>query len=122
MADPVTVMTQLDDAALSLDKASKQLWKLNTELEPIEERYSAFVEEFEAELFDAYNKGEGKWPGESTRVALAHRAMDDELRLTYRRLTRERKQTEKRIEHITTRVGALRSVLSALKVELEATR
>jgi cell division protein FtsB len=111
----------LSAVAYELDHLSKGLAEVERRLEPIQEKYDDGLADYEAGLFKAYEDGEGKWPGEDTRERLYRRQLDRDLRREYDRLHASRKRMEKRIRTLSTAADAQRSVLSALKVELEAT-
>jgi predicted nucleic acid-binding Zn-ribbon protein len=122
MAEPAVVMAQLDDYKNELDDLSRKLARLQIELEPIEDKYQAFVDDFEASMWDRHVDGEGKWPAEAMREKLARRGMSPELRGQHDALNKRRKRIEKRVETLGKLVGAQRSILSALKEEMAATR
>lgn len=122
MSDPIECMARLDGIAQELDTLSKSLADVERRLEPVEREYTDFIGDFEAGMFDRYEAGEGKWPGEETRERLARRTMPDVLKREYDRLHAARRRMEKRIGSLGKAADAQRSVLSALKVEMEAAR
>lgn len=116
-----SAMTRLNAIANELGELSQALHAVGQRLEPVEIDYEQHVSDFESGMFDRYESGEGKWPGEETRERLARRTMDADLKREHDRLHAARKRAEKRIGHLKTEADAQRSVLSALKVEMEAT-
>lgn len=121
MSTPAEVMATLDQLAREVEQRSSQLAQVERELGPIEDAYDDFVEAFVAGMFEESDK---RLPGEDVRTALAHQRMRVEnptLLGRYRELSRSRKRLEKRIGSLKAAVDAQRSILSALKVELEAT-
>jgi hypothetical protein len=120
---PVEAMDKLDVLATELDMRSRELADVERKLEPTELAYQAFVDEFEVGLWTKYEDSEykTKLPPAPMRLKLAHKAMDPELLGRYVGLVNSRKRLEKRISALKAAVDAQRSILSALKVELEAT-
>lgn len=112
-------LTDISNELLTLSQALQQVEK---RLEPLERAYEEDFADFEAGMFKRYEDGEGKWPGEDTRERLYRRTMPQEQRQELMRLQAARKRAEKRISSLTAAANAQRSILSALKVELEATR
>lgn len=134
MTDPGSVMTKLDDLALELDTRSKELAEterqLGTEmnrttgeiLPGVEARYEEALGDWEAGLWDECQMSDTKWPPEKLRQRMGHRAMDASLLGSFNALTAKRKRLEKRIGSIKVQVDAQRSILSALKEEMAASR
>jgi phosphoenolpyruvate-protein kinase (PTS system EI component) len=112
-------LTDISNELLTLSQALQQVEK---RLEPLERAYEEDFSDFEAGMFKRYEDGEGKWPGEETRERLYRRTMPQEQRQELMRLQAARKRAEKRISSLKAAADAQRSILSALKVELEATR
>jgi phosphoenolpyruvate-protein kinase (PTS system EI component) len=113
------VLTEISNELLTLSQALQQVEK---RLEPLERSYEEDFADFEAGMFKRYEDGEGKWPGEETRERLYRRTMPQESRQELMRLQAARKRAEKRISSLKAAADAQRSILSALKTELEATR
>lgn len=128
MPDPVEVMAALDAAASELDQLSRDLAGVERALEPLAEWYDLMLEGTAAQLWDQYTTGEiSRLPGEDVRKALAHRALrEDQERAAqlarYGKLSASRKRLQRRIEDIKSATSANQSILSALKIEMEATR
>lgn len=115
-------IAKLGDIADELDRASKVLSEIERELEPIEETYQRFVDDFEIGLWTKHEDEGAKLPSEALRKKLAHKAMDPALLGRYVGLINARKRGDKRIASLKAAADAQRSILSALKTELEATR
>ena len=122
MTDPGEVMAKLDTLATELDQRSKELADTERKLEPIEKKYEEEMGDWEANLWDEHTASEQKWPPEKLRLRLAHRAMDERLLGAYGAGQARRKRLEKRIASVKVQVDAQRSILSALKAEMEASR
>lgn len=122
MATARECMEKLEDLAKDLDERSEQLHTVERALEPIEEQYRQHVDSYEIALWQRSQDEEGfKLPSESMRLKLAHRDIDQALYGRYVGLVKARKRLEQRLRDIKAEVEAWRSILSALKVEMEAT-
>jgi len=103
-------MTEVRDAAEvlirsshELDDLSKNLMQVEVELAPIERDLEVFVADFQVALYEEHrDKGE-RLPASEVRIALAHRV-----------------RGRQRISDLKGIVDAQRSILSALKIEVEA--
>lgn len=123
MSDVVSVRGKLSDQADELDRLSRALADVARQLEPVATEYQAFVDNHELGLLlRSEDETEYKLPPAALRLKLARRAMDPELRGRYMALTHSRERLEQRIRDLKVAVEAQRSILSALKMELEATR
>lgn len=122
MTDPGTVMAKLDSLAAELDELSKALAETERQLEPVEAKYEEWLSDYEANLWEESQLGDQKFPPEKLRLRMAHRAMAAELLGSFNALRAKRKRLEQRIGSIRVQVDAQRSILSALKTELEASR
>lgn len=121
MTDAVTVISRLDDQALELDRLSRDLADVERRLEPAEVAYEEFMAAYEEGLWERHiNEGE-KFPPEKLRERMGRRAMDPDLLGRYVSLSNSRRRLKDRISSVKAGVDAQRSVLSALKTELEAT-
>jgi hypothetical protein len=118
--DPITVIRQLDDAAIELDELSKGLAICMMELEPVEARYEEFMGAFEEGLWQRHVQDGEKFPPEALRTRMGHRAMPPDLLGSYSALRARRKRLEQRIQTLRAATEARRSVISALKAEIEA--
>jgi hypothetical protein len=119
VADVISSMNRLDDCATELDRLSKKLAETERELEVAETDYVLFVDAFEVGLWDKHLEGD-KLPSAEMRLKLAHRAIPTEVLGRYSHLLSSRKRLEKRISSVKVIVDAQRSILSALKVEMDA--
>lgn len=120
--DVATCMTRLNGIAWELDVLSKNLADVERKLEPLQRAFDDDFADWEAGMFDRYERGEGKWPSEETRVRLYRRTMPADARETFDKYHASRKRMEKRIATLGKSASAQQSVLSALKVEMEASR
>lgn len=122
MTTPLEAMNKLDDLATELANRSSELADVERKLEPIEIAYQASVDDFEIGLWKTYEDSgyKAKLPSEAMRLKLAHKSMDPALLGRYVGLVHSRKRLEKRIRALGITVDAQRSILSALKVEMEA--
>jgi predicted RNase H-like nuclease (RuvC/YqgF family) len=119
---PAQVMVRLDALACELDGLSKALAETERALEPLEARYEEFVGDWEVSLWEEVNVSEIRWPPERLRLRMAHRAISAELLGSLNAAQAKRKRLEKRIGAIKVLVDSQRSILSALKEEMAATR
>lgn len=122
MSTPAESMQRLAAKARELGELSDALAGVNRKLEPVERDYTAFVDDFEIGLWKKHEDEDAKFPSAAMRLKLAHKAMDPELLGRYVGLTKSRERLVKRISDIRVEVDAERSILSALKTELEAMR
>jgi hypothetical protein len=120
--DPLTVLGDLEQHAHELDTLSKDLAKVERLLEPVEQQYEAFRTAYEAGLWDQHVNGGAKFPAEGLRLRMARAAMPPELLGRHVELSNSRVRMMQRISTLKTVVDAKRSILSALKIEMEATR
>jgi len=118
--DVPAVMLKLDTLAAGLDTLSKELGDAERLRAVAEDAYEDFIDSYVAGLYEASENK--RLPGEDVRRSLAHKAMPPELLGQYRTLTRRAERLRRRISDVKTQVDAHRSILSALKTELEASR
>jgi phage-related minor tail protein len=112
---------RLMEAVAELDGISKTLVQTERQLEPLTDAVEDFMESYMADLWDESVKPDGpKFPPEQIRTALAHRAIDKELYARYRQLVRSRIRAKQRLSDLREIVAAQRSIVSAAKMELEA--
>lgn len=115
-------MGRLNELAQELDLLSRGLLQVERELEPVAEEYQRFVDDFEIGLYTrSTEENDFKLPSEALRLKLAHRAMPPELYGRHRALLAQRERGMDRIRAVRAQVEAQRSILSALKTEMEAT-
>jgi hypothetical protein len=121
-------MTEVRDASLTLmekarelDDLSKRLGETEHELTPLENELTEWVEAYHVQCWEGYVERDEKLPSEVTRVALAHRSFDREKYKRILVLRGLRNRRKRRISDIKEIVDAQRSIVSALKTEMEAT-
>jgi hypothetical protein len=123
MTTPADARGKLDALARELGDLAWKLADVERVLEPVEAEYTKFVDDFETGLWFQHVSEEGaKLPPAAMRLKLAQRAMDPELLGRSVALTNSRKRLQERIRSLKAEIEAQRSILSALKVELEATQ
>lgn len=114
-------MGRLNELAQELDDLSRALLKVEQDLEPIDDQYQAFVDAFEVGLWQKSQDNDSfRLPSEAMRSKLAHRDMPAELLGRHRGLMMARARGRERIRTVKAQVDAQRSILSALKSEMEA--
>lgn len=123
MTTPSEAIERLQELSSEMDSHAGMLARVERDLEPVARDYEDFVAAHEIGLYEkSTNEAEFRLPSEALRVKLAHRDMPAELYGRFRALTASRRRLEKRIGTLKVSVDAQRSILSALKAELEATR
>ena len=131
MSDATTVMDRLDKLSEELDELSKGLAyterllggyvdENGEEIKGVEREYDDWLDVFEVGLWTAHTDEEAKLPSEAMRLRLARRQMPTDLLGRYSSLIAKRKRMEKRIGSVKVEIDAQRSILSALKMEAEA--
>lgn len=115
------MLAELDRLARELDNVSKALVKTEQLLEPVEEEYGAAIEAKLVALHDAALKDGSRVPRQEIVVAMARAEMPEQLRKNFDHLVALRRRGERRLSGLKATVDAQRSILSALKAELEAT-
>jgi hypothetical protein len=116
----VAVTSKLDQMAAELDELSKGLAITERKLEPMQTFYEEALDDFEVGCWDEHVKHETKLPPAEMRERLARRTMPDKILSERATLLAKRNRIEKRIKALGTAVDAQRSILSALKTELQA--
>jgi hypothetical protein len=111
----------LISSARELDDLSKALMKSELELAPIERELEIFVSDFQVGLYDEHRARNERLPSAEIRLALAYRAFDRDRYNRYLALKAARVRARQRIGNLKGVVDAQRSILSALKIETEAT-
>lgn len=114
-------MDRLDKMARELGERSTQLAKVTRDLEPVHREYTSFVDDFEIGLWKKHQDEDAKFPSAAMRLKLAEREMDPALLGRHYGLEESRKRLMKRISDLRAEIEAERSILSALKTEMEAT-
>ena len=120
--DPLSVMADLQAHARELDQLSKDLTKVERLLEPVEREYEIFRTSYEAGLWEQHVGAGAKFPAEGLRLRMAQQAMPPELLGRYVELMGSRRRLQQRISTLKAIVDAKRSIISALKAEMEAAR
>lgn len=121
MADPLEALNRLDALARELDAVSRSLAEVEKKLEPAEALHDDFAEEFLVHLHEEALANNQRLPRQEVCDALARRQMPTEIRKEYDHLLALRRRGERRLSALKSSVDAQRSILSALKTELEAT-
>lgn len=122
MSTPAEAMQRLDGLAFELGDLSQRLADVERRLEPVSEEYQKFVDDHDIGMYQRSIDETGfKLPSAEMRLKLANRSMPLELYGQYTALIHSRARLIKRISDIKVQVDAQRSILSAMKSELEAT-
>jgi hypothetical protein len=121
MTTPVEARIKLNELARSLGQHADWLAQVERELEPVEGEYRKFVDDYETGLWFKHTTKGDKFPSAAMRLKLAEHEMNPELLGRYVGLVNKRKRLLDRIRSLKAEAEAQRSILSALKVEMEAT-
>jgi hypothetical protein len=114
---------KLDAYSSELDQLSRNLANVERQMLPVEEEFTKFVDDYELGLYARSIEDDTfKLPAEKLRHKLAVRAMDPDLYGRHTALDASRKRIIARIGHLKTLVDAQRSILSALKAEMDGAR
>jgi hypothetical protein len=122
MSDVAAASRTLMVKAEELDNLSKVLTKTEHELGPLEAELTLHEEAFEATCWDDHVQNDVKLPPQKTREALARRSFDEAKYSRILALRAARTLTKRRIGDLKEIVDAQRSIVSALKLELEASQ
>lgn len=120
MSDVIDASLTLQQKARELDELSKRLDQIEIELGPLEAELTEWVEDYHAKCWTQHIEAEAKLPSESIRVSLAHRSFDREKYQRVLVLRAGRTRRKRRISDLKEIVDAQRSIVSALKTEMEA--
>lgn len=121
MSTPQEALGRLEAHAQELDRLSRALAQVQRDLEQTEIEYQRHVDDYELGLYFKSEQEDGpRLPSEALRLKLARRAMDPELLGRRDGLVRKRDRLKQRIADLKAIVESERSILSALKVEMEA--
>ena len=107
-------------ATIELDNVSKALVQIEKDIEILEPRYEDFIESFIAGLWEETQEKGTRLPPEDVRKALAHKAIDAQLKAQYRASLATRRRAKSRLADLREIVSAHRSIVSAAKTEMEA--
>ena len=122
-AEAIEARAKLREQAEELAQRSGDLAQVSRELEPIEKQYREFVDDFEIGLWQrSEDEKDFKLPAAALRVKLAHKQMDPALLGRYVGLSHSRERLVQRIRDLKVEIEAQRSIVSALKTEMEATQ
>jgi hypothetical protein len=123
------IVTEVMDAsrtlmakASELDELSKSMGNAELELAPLEIELIEWVEDYHVTCWTEHIEKDAKLPAESVRIALAHRSFDREKYQKILLLRTRRDRYKKRLTNLREVVDAQRSIVSALKTELEASQ
>ena len=119
VAEEIQILTGY---ANRLDELSKLQTELLRELEPVSFLLEQALLLYEATVWKAHMNENKKLPPKGVREALGHQQVDPSVISRYTRLTNDSHRVEKEISHLKALIDARRSILSALKLELEATQ
>lgn len=123
MADVLAAMADLDRVVAELDADSRSLAEAQDELEPVQRAYRDFIEHHTCVLYDQATTNGKRLPGDKDlREMLARRAMDPHIRGQHDVLVHRREKLQDRIRDLRAEADAYRSLLSAARTEVEATR
>ncbi len=122
MTDPASVMAKLDQYAAELDELSKGLTVTERKLEPLQAFVDEAQEDFDVSCWEAHRDKGDKLPSEAVRIALARKGMPTAILSEHSTLLAKRKRLQRRIKDLADCIDAQRSILSALKEEMAATR
>ena len=118
---PQEALDRLDAHSRELGDLSGALLEINRRLDDVEREYQAFVDDFEVGLYLRSEEPDGpRLPSEAMRAKLARREMSPELLGRRDGLVRKRERIRQRISDLKAEIEADRSILSALKLEAEA--
>src|SRR5216110_1976611 len=98
-AQPVTspsdAMRELQRLSKEVGSLASTLAEVNQALEPVQEQYEQFLDDFETGLWFKHETEGAKLPPEKMRLRLAHKAMAPELLGQYHGLTNKRDRLRK---------------------------
>ena len=122
ISTPAEAMAELQRLSTELGQLATTLAGVNKALVPVQESYERFLDDFETGLWFKHETEGAKLPPADMRIRLAHKAMAPELLGQYHGLTDKRDRLRKAISDKKALVDAWRSMLSALKAEVEGSR
>lgn len=123
MSDAVTIIGELEDLTHRLDKASKEIYKLQVELDPLDEYIDDALNDLLTALIDDYEESDKRLPGEDVRNAIIRKRLREQEPLKFgehRRKTKELDRLERRAKRIERQISSKQSSLSYLKTEAQA--
>jgi hypothetical protein len=116
-------MGDLNDLTTRLDTASRELYALHAEFEPIAEQWDDVWNDILMTLVAEYEDQGKRLPGEDVRNAIVIKRMREEepiLFNNHRRLKAKIDRGERRAKQIEREIFAKQSILSYLKTEAQA--
>jgi septal ring factor EnvC (AmiA/AmiB activator) len=122
MSDVPSVMRKLEDNARQLDGLSRQLSAVGEEFARVAEGYREFVDDYEVGLYFKSESEGTKLPSEAMRLKLAHKAMNPEALGRYMALKARKESLAREIRDLKAEVEINRTIMSTLRIEMEATR
>jgi hypothetical protein len=120
MSDVAAAAQTLMASANELDELSKKLMDAELELAPIERDLTEHIADFTAACWTRHVEEDAKLPSAEIRTALAHKSFDRDRFNRCLALRAARARAKGRLSDLKEIVSAQRSILSALKTELEA--
>lgn len=125
MSDGAIVVGELEDLSTRLGNASTEIYRLQEEFAPVEERWEDTRNDLLTTILDEYEEADPpkRLPGEDVRNAMVIKRFRKEEPLLYgeyRRKKAELERAERLAKSIQQQVIAKQSVLSWLKVEMQA--
>lgn len=122
MTTPSDILERLDGHASDLGTLSDDLNEVQEQLRPLQEQVDAHLRAHEVGLWQKHVNNGDKFPPEKVRERLAIQDLDPVLYGRHTALLSKRKQLQQRISDLKAEIDAERSILSALKEEMAATR
>jgi hypothetical protein len=107
-------------ATAELDQISKALIEVEKLIEIQEPQIEDFLETYIATLYEDSQEAGERLPPEDVRKALAHKALNPDLKRAYRANLAVRRRCKSRLADLREIVAAHRSIVSAAKTEMEA--
>lgn len=121
VADPTQARNTLDTHRAELDHLSKQMTETARQFEPIQHQVRKHCDEYELGLYQrSIDEDDFRLPSEKLREKLAMRALEPAVYGRYVALEASMDRMRRRIGDLKVLVDAQRSVLAALKSEMEA--
>src|SRR5881397_3054777 len=94
---PAEAMRELQRLSNEVGALASKLADVNQKLEPVQQEYEAFLDDFETGLWFKHETTDAKLPPEKMRLRLAHKEMDPELLGQHYALTNKRDRLRRAI-------------------------